>query len=183
MRQVVPTADRQRATVQVKVAITDRDPRILPEMGARVDFMEPEPPAGEVKASGPARIRVPAEAVRQQDGQMIVWLVRDGRLQSRNVNAGPVSGGFREIRSGLSGGEMIVVGAADNAKAGQRVKSAQTNTPASSDAMALVEIRNVHKSFQRNTQRINVFTGITLDMEGAASRRSWVRRAPASPRC
>jgi RND family efflux transporter MFP subunit len=131
VRQVVPTADRQRATVQVKVAITERDPRILPEMGARVDFLEPEQPEGAVKASGPARIRVPADAVRQQDGQSIVWLVRDGRLQSRNVDAGPVSGGFREIRSGLSGGELIVLGAAADAKAGQRVKSAQTNTPAS----------------------------------------------------
>src|SRR5439155_1609947 len=45
VRQVVPTADRQRATVQVKVSILDHDPRILPEMGARVDFLEPERPA------------------------------------------------------------------------------------------------------------------------------------------
>jgi HlyD family secretion protein len=131
VRQVVPTADRQRATVQVKVAITDRDPRILPEMGARVDFMEQEPPEGSLQKASTPRIRIPADAVRQQAGQSIVWLVRAGRLQSRPVDAGPVSAGFREIRSGLSGGEMIVVGAADDAKAGQRVKSAQTNTPAS----------------------------------------------------
>ena len=131
VRQVVPTADRQRATVQVKVAITDRDPRILPEMGARVDFMEPEPPAGVSEKASAPRIRIPADAVKQQNGQSIVWLVRAGRLQARTVDAGPVSAGFREIRSGLSGGELIVVNAADDAKDGQRVRPVQTNTPPS----------------------------------------------------
>src|SRR3990172_5727570 len=53
VRQVVPTADRQRATVQVKVSILDRDPRILPEMGARVDFLEPERPRGEAPPPPP----------------------------------------------------------------------------------------------------------------------------------
>jgi hypothetical protein len=120
---VVPTADRQRATVQVKVAIVDRDPRILPEMGARVDFLEPESRlAGEpVNASAP-RIRVPMTAVREQGGQSMVWLVRDGRLEPRVVQAGPMSGGYREIRSGLSGGELLVVSAIDSPKAGMRVK-------------------------------------------------------------
>jgi RND family efflux transporter MFP subunit len=131
VRQVVPTADRQRATVQVKVSITDRDPRILPEMGARVDFMEPEPPAGALKPAAPPRIRVPADAVKQQNGQSIVWLVRDGKLQARQIDAGPVSAGFREVRSGLSGGELIVVSGADQGKEGQRVKTTQPNPPAS----------------------------------------------------
>jgi HlyD family secretion protein len=123
VRQVVPTADRQRATVQVKVTIVDRDPRILPEMGARVDFLEPESrlAGAPVNASAP-RIRVPVAAVREQGGQSIVWLVRDGRLDARVVQAGPVSGGFREIRSGLSGGEMLLVGGVDAPKAGMRVK-------------------------------------------------------------
>ena len=54
VRQVVPTADRQRATVQVKVAISDRDRRILPEMGARVDFLTPPAPVREVGANAAA---------------------------------------------------------------------------------------------------------------------------------
>jgi len=123
VRQVVPTADRQRATVQVKVSILDRDPRILPEMGARVDFVEPEPAA----ASGPAaapRIRVPAAAVRDAGGPTVVWLVRDGHLEQRPVQAGPVSAGFREIRSGLSGGEMLLVGGVETPQQGMRVKPA-----------------------------------------------------------
>lgn len=123
VRQVVPTADRQRATVQVKVSITDRDPRILPEMGARVDFLEPDtahvPAAGAV---APPRIRVPAAAVRDENGQSVVWLVRQGRLERRAVQAGPVSGGFREIRSGLVGGELLLVGGVETPRPGMRVK-------------------------------------------------------------
>ncbi len=121
VRQVVPTADRQRATVQVKVSILDRDPRILPEMGARVDFLGDTVRAA-AGSAGPPRLRVPAAAVRELDGQSVVWLVRDGRLESRPIQAGPVSGGFREIRSGLSGGEMLLVGGVEAPRAGMRVK-------------------------------------------------------------
>jgi RND family efflux transporter MFP subunit len=124
VRQVVPTADRQRATVQVKVSITDRDPRILPEMGSRVDFLEDTVGAatGSTVTAGPPRFRVPSAAVRELGGETIVWLIRDGRLESRAVQGGPVSGGFREIRSGLAGGERLLVGGVENPKAGMRVK-------------------------------------------------------------
>jgi len=124
VRQVVPTADRQRATVQVKVSITDRDPRILPEMGARVDFLAPEPPRGAGAAPVAPVMRVPAAAVREHDGQTVVWLVRDGRLEPRPVAAGPVSGGYREIRSGLAGGELVLVGGVETPRPGLRVRTA-----------------------------------------------------------
>lgn len=128
VRQVVPTADRQRATVQVKVSIVDSDPRILPEMGARVDFLEPETAAdstaSQAAAAAPApRIRVPTAAVRQHEGGTVVWLVRGGRLEPRNVDAGPVSGGYREIRSGLNGGELLLVGGVDEPEPGMRVRT------------------------------------------------------------
>lgn len=127
VRQVVPTADRQRATVQVKVTIVDRDPRILTEMGAKVEFLQSPRPAtaGANQPVERPRIIVPAEAVRSEDGRDVVWIVRDGRLQSRDVDAGPVSGNFREIRSGLSGGEQLLVGGIDSPKQGQRVKLSQ----------------------------------------------------------
>jgi RND family efflux transporter MFP subunit len=123
VRQVVPTADRQRATVQVKVSILDRDPRILPEMGARVDFLEDSVASGsETPAvAGPPRFRVPAAAVREVNGESIVWLVRNGRLEPRTVQAGPVSAGFREVRSGLAGGERLLVGGVEKPEAGMRV--------------------------------------------------------------
>jgi RND family efflux transporter MFP subunit len=123
VRQVVPTADRQRATVQVKVTITERDPRILPEMGARVDFLEPVRGAEAAPApAGPPRFRVLAAAVREQDGRAVVWLVRDGRLEPREVQAGPVSAGFREIRSGLAGGELLLIAGVETPRAGMRVQ-------------------------------------------------------------
>ena len=80
---MVPTADRQRATVQVKVSILDHDPRILPEMGARVDFLasdsgrRPRPTSGYHRS----RFRVPASAVHEAGGKSVVWMVRDGRLR------------------------------------------------------------------------------------------------------
>jgi RND family efflux transporter MFP subunit len=127
VRQVVPTADRQRATVQVKVSILDHDPRILPEMGARVDFLaDPAVATDTTGASAPARIRLPVAAVREEGGEAVVWLVRDGRLESRPVQAGPASGGFREIRSGLAGGEMVLVAGVETPRAGMRVR---TDTP------------------------------------------------------
>ena len=124
VRQVVPTADRQRATVQVKVSIDDHDPRILPEMGAKVDFLEPEQPRV-VGSIAPARttIRVPAAAVKNESGASIVWVVRDGRLTKRAVTTGPVSGGFLEVRSGLSGGELLLMSGVDVPAEGMRVKT------------------------------------------------------------
>jgi RND family efflux transporter MFP subunit len=125
VRQVVPTADRQRATVQVKVSIVDRDQRILPEMGARVDFLASDSGKATPAASGSAatRFRLPSSAVRETGGRSVVWLVRDGRLQMREVEAGPVSGGFREVTRGLAGGERVVTGGVENPKDGMRVKT------------------------------------------------------------
>ncbi len=123
VRQVVPTADRQRATVQVKVAIVEHDPRILPEMGAKVEFLDEAAPAaapGTPVARG--RITVPAAAVRSEDGRAVVWIVRAGRLTRRDVDAGPVSGNLREIRAGLSGGELLLVGGVETPREGQRVR-------------------------------------------------------------
>ena len=123
VRQIVPTADRQRATVQVKVSILDHDPRVLPEMGARVDFLERDT----ARASGPRQappIRVPATAVREEAGASVVYLVRDNRLVRRAVVAGPVSGGMREIRSGLTGGEELLTGGVDAPRDGMKVKKA-----------------------------------------------------------
>ena len=123
VRQVVPTADRQRATVQVKVSILDHDPRILPEMGAKVDVLEPEQPRTAGAAPARTAIRIPATAVRSDGGASYVWLVRDGRLAKRPVTTGPVSGGFLEIRSGLSGGEQLLAGGVDAPAEGMKVKT------------------------------------------------------------
>ena len=114
------------AEVGAKVAIVDRDPRILTEMGAKVEFLQAPrtPAAGADPGVERPRIIVPAEAVRSENGRDKVWIIRDGRLHSRDVDAGPVSGNFREIRSGLSGGEQLLVGGVETPREGQRVKTA-----------------------------------------------------------
>jgi multidrug efflux pump subunit AcrA (membrane-fusion protein) len=91
-------------------------------MGARVDFQEPEQPPTPAAPTPAPRMRVPATAVREHEGQTVVWLVRQGRLEPRPVEAGPVSGGFREIRSGLAGGELLLVEGVETPRAGLRVK-------------------------------------------------------------
>ena len=106
VRQIVPTADRQRATVQVKVSILDRDSRILPEMGARVEFLVAQD--GGTDEAAP-RLFVPAEAVRTSGNETVVWVVRNATANRTPITAGPVSGGRREVRSGLSGGETIIL--------------------------------------------------------------------------
>lgn len=123
VRMIVPTADRQRATVQVKVSILDHDPRILTEMGARVEFLQAARDAAPGAGAAPPRPRVtvPAEAVRTDGGATVVWLVRDGQLERRAVDAGPVSGGMREVRSGLVGGEVLLLSGVASPTAGQRV--------------------------------------------------------------
>jgi HlyD family secretion protein len=117
VRQIVPTADRQRATVQVKVRITERDPRILPEMGARVEFLAAET----ADTSAPARVFVPADAVRTEGPNTVVYVVRDGAARRQVIEAGPVSGGRREVRSGLSGGEQVIVNPPRGLEEGARV--------------------------------------------------------------
>jgi cobalt-zinc-cadmium efflux system membrane fusion protein len=66
---------------------------------------------------------LPSSAVRDDGGRSVVWLIRDGRLERREVDAGPVSAGFREIRSGLSGGELILTGGVETPVAGMRVET------------------------------------------------------------
>lgn len=124
VRQVVPTADRQRATVQVKVVILDRDPRILPEMGARVDFIAPTSDTSASAASSTStvpRFRLPVAAFHEDGSSTVVWLIRNGRLESRTVEAGPASAGYREVRKGLTGGELVLTGGVEHPVQGMRV--------------------------------------------------------------
>ncbi len=123
VRQVVPTADRQKATVQVKVEITDRDPRILPEMGAKVVFLRESGSAA--VAAAPVRVMVPQGALVAAGGVTKVWVVEAGKAVGRPVSAGTVRGEQVEIRSGLSGGETVIVDPPAGLADGVRVRSSE----------------------------------------------------------
>ncbi len=106
---IIPTADRQKATVKVRVGFEQLDPRILPDMSVKVAFQR----AG--ATSAPVRsVRIPRSALRQDDGRTLVWVVRDGRLERRAVSVGAEIGDEVTIAAGLNEGERIVVEAPQN---------------------------------------------------------------------
>lgn len=118
VRQVVPTADRQKATVLVKVSILDHDPRILPEMGAKVVF---EAHGAEAQAA-PRRVFVPQAAITETGGKASVWVVEAGKVRQQSVGVGPQRGDRIEVRQGLAGGESLVLSAPAGLKNGSKVK-------------------------------------------------------------
>jgi len=105
---IVPTADRSKATVKVRIALLERDDRVVPDMGVRVSFLEEREPAA---ADAPAvvGVSVPAEAVVQRDGRSVAFVVKDGRAGMRNVEAGEPRDGRRRITRGLAVGEQVVL--------------------------------------------------------------------------
>jgi RND family efflux transporter MFP subunit len=115
--KLYPQVDRQKGTLKVEVHIERPDDKLLPDMSARVTFLAAAEPD---KHEAPA-VLVPAGAVRRDaQGDMIVWLVRDGRARAQRVaTAGDVGDKVR-IAEGLSGGESVVVGDVE-LKDGQRV--------------------------------------------------------------
>ncbi len=115
VRTVIPTADRQKATVKVRIAFDALDPKILPDMGVKVAFL------GEAEDAVPAgRALVPKTAVGEADGAAFVFLVEDGKARRREVRAGAEHGADREVLSGLAPGEKVVANAAGLAE-GDRV--------------------------------------------------------------
>jgi len=100
---IVPTADRQKATVRVRIAFEQLDPRILPDMGIKVRFLE------ERTASAPASPRLDAGAVVRDGDGTRVWVVRDGKVERRAVRLGDEQDGQVTVLEGLQGGEAVVV--------------------------------------------------------------------------
>jgi RND family efflux transporter MFP subunit len=103
---IVPTADRTKATVRVRIGFEKLEPQILPDMGIKVRFLDDQP-VQPVATQGP-RIRVPAVAVQKVEGESYVWVVSGGRVERRAVTIGPESEGTIEIRAGVNSGDELV---------------------------------------------------------------------------
>jgi len=104
---IIPTADRQRATVEVRVGFDQLDPRILPDMGVKVAFQEVEQTDSQVAAD--KGLLVPEEAIRREDGKAYLFVLADGRVERRAVFLGDPRGSDVWVSSGLSAGERVVV--------------------------------------------------------------------------
>lgn len=122
LRQVIPTADRTKATVQVKVTILDKDPKLKPEMSAKVTFLEREQKAVQGAPPPPPSVSVPAEAVVTRNGKQVVYELRDTVVKERPIVAGPERQGRYTIKEGLSGGEILVSRPPESLKDGDEVK-------------------------------------------------------------
>jgi RND family efflux transporter MFP subunit len=119
VRTVIPTADRQKATVKVRVAFDRLDPRILPDMGVKVTFLGEDPGSG---ATGAVAVLVPRAAVREEGSSQVVFVYRDGRVERRAVRLGRARSSDHEIIAGLSDGERVVVKGPEGLRDGQRVR-------------------------------------------------------------
>ncbi len=124
VRTVIPTADRQKATVKVRIAFDKLDDTILPDMGVKVAFLSAAPPPGK-NAGSEARAIIPKSAVRNDGGKQIVYLVRDQKLERRAVSLGAERGSDIEILAGLVPGDKLVVKGADTLHEGQAVEVKQ----------------------------------------------------------
>ena len=117
VRTLIPTADRQKATVKVRASFDKLDPRILPDMGVKVTFLGDEPTA----APSSGRVLVPRTAIRDEGGKPTVFLYRDGRVERRVVGLGQARGNDQEVIAGLADGDQIVTAGAKDLRDGQRV--------------------------------------------------------------
>jgi HlyD family secretion protein len=122
LRQIIPTADRTKATVQVKVTILDKDKDLKPEMSARIMFVEP--PEKRVEGQPPPRpvVTVPSEAVVSRDGKQLVFEIREGKVRERSIVTGPERQGQYVVREGLAGGETLVARPPQDLKEGDAVR-------------------------------------------------------------
>ena len=122
LRQVIPTADRTKATVQVKVTILDKDQNLKPEMSAKVTFLERSQPRAEGSAPEAPLVVVPAAAVVTRDGKPVVFEIADGKARQRAILTGPTRQGQVVVSQGLRGTETLVARPPDSLRDGAAVK-------------------------------------------------------------
>lgn len=124
---IIPAADRGKATVKVRVSLDAKgDPRIVPDMGARVSFLD-ETPAQAQRTPG---VLVPARAITARGGKDVAFVVQGGKAVQRALTLGRTLGDDREVLAGLAGGEQVVLDPPETLADGARVAAAREDAPA-----------------------------------------------------
>ncbi|MEO5962406.1 MAG: efflux RND transporter periplasmic adaptor subunit, partial [Thermomonas sp.] len=121
---IIPAADRGKATVKVRVGIDAKDPRIVPDMGARVSFLEEAKPADTTSKPG---VLAPAAAIVQRGGKDVAFVVEGEQVKARTLKLGRTLGDDREVLQGLAGGDRVVLEPSDKLVDGARVRQASEN--------------------------------------------------------
>jgi RND family efflux transporter MFP subunit len=118
---IIPTADRSKATVKVRIAIKSKDPRIVPDMGVRVGFLE----SRAARSGTTAGVLVPAAAIRTEEGRPVIFVHAGGKVERRSVTLGQDTAGQRRVLSGVKDGEQVVLAAPPSLEDGQAVTVAE----------------------------------------------------------
>ena len=117
---IVPTADRGKATIKVRVALEQKDARIVPDMGVRVSFLEAKP---EAMAQLPQGVLVPAAAIVQRDGHSVVFVLDGRQVRQRVVQPATQSyGDLRLVPVGVKSGDSVVVSPSADLRDGSDVQ-------------------------------------------------------------
>jgi len=124
VRQIVPTADRQKATVLVKVTFDSLDARVLPEMGAKVTFLGDATPAAGGTRVPSAAVTIPKGAVADRGGRAVVFVAEKGRASLRTVGPRPYGEDRVVVSGGLAPGELVVLDPPGKLADGARIKPA-----------------------------------------------------------
>jgi hypothetical protein len=115
---IIPTADRQKATVKVRVGFVKLDPRILPDMAVKVAFHETAgAPAAVTRA-----VLVPKSALQNQDGHDVIFVAENGRAERRPVTVSETQGDDAVLSAGAGAGDKVIVEAPAGLKDGTAVK-------------------------------------------------------------
>jgi RND family efflux transporter MFP subunit len=121
---IVPTADRQKATVRVRIGFDTLEPRILPDMGVKVSFLEDRQVEGTQQAAAPRpSVRIPSAAVMKDGDTSFVWRVTDGAIERVAVRTGGERDGQVEVLSGINAGDVVVAAPVEGLSEGVKVKS------------------------------------------------------------
>jgi RND family efflux transporter MFP subunit len=170
---LVPTADRTKATVRVRIGFDKLEPQILPEMGIKVRFLD-DAPVQASNTKGP-RIRVPTVAIQRDGSETFVWVVNDGRVERRAVTIGPESEGNTEVLAGVTfrRGTGLARGAGSRGRWQGQARRRQQLIREEQD-MAAVEqnktdpivarLRGVAKQYQRGAEIVPVLEKLDLDL-------------------
>jgi RND family efflux transporter MFP subunit len=120
---IVPTADRQKATVRVRIGFDTLEPRILPDMGVKVSFLEDRPTEGAQTAAVRPAVRIPSAAVIRDGDTAFVWRVQENKLERVAVRTGGERDGQVEVLSGINPGDVVVAAPVEGLGEGVKVKS------------------------------------------------------------
>lgn len=120
---IVPTADRQKATVRVRIGFDQLDPRILPDMGVKVSFLDDRSSEPAATAASRPAVRVPTEAVMKEGDTTFVWRVRDESVERVAVRTGGERSGQTEVLSGIAAGDVLVAKPVDGLAEGAPIKN------------------------------------------------------------